>query len=224
MRVAVVLAVLAAALAFWRLGLGSYLTLEYIKGRQGEFMAYYVAHRALVIALYMLLYVAVTGLSLPGATVLTLAGGGIFGLWVGVAVVSVASTVGATIACASARFVLSGWVERRFGERLAPMHEGLRREGSFYLFTLRLIPVFPFFVINLAMGLTRIPLRTFFLVSQAGMLPGTVVYVNAGREIAKIESASGILSPGLIASFVLIGALPLLARKLLQLYLRKEAR
>jgi uncharacterized membrane protein YdjX (TVP38/TMEM64 family) len=149
---------------------------------------------------------------------MTLAGGALFGLWKGTVIISFASSIGATLACLMARFVLRDWVKAGFGEKLKTIDEGFEREGTFYLFTLRLIPVFPFFLINLALGLTRMPLKTFYWVSQLGMLPGTIVYVNAGTELAKIESLSGILSPRLLISFALLGIFPLTAKKAVQFY------
>jgi uncharacterized membrane protein YdjX (TVP38/TMEM64 family) len=132
--------------------------------------------------------------------------------------VSLASTIGATCACLAARFVLRDWVQEKFGERLRAVYTGIEKEGAFYLFSLRLIPVFPFFVINLLMGLTTMPIRTYFWVSQIVMLPATIVYVNAGNELAKIDSLSGILSPGLIASFVLLGLFPITVKKIMHYY------
>jgi len=138
-------------------------------------------------------------------------------------IVSFASTIGATLACFVSRFILRDWIQSKFGDKLETINQGIDREGAFYLFTLRLIPVFPFWLINLVMGLTKIPLKTFFWVSQVGMLAGTLVYVNAGKELAKIDSLSGILSPGLIMSFVFLGLLPITTKKVLALYRsRKE--
>jgi uncharacterized membrane protein YdjX (TVP38/TMEM64 family) len=216
------LAVLIAA--FWMLDLGQYLTLSYIKASQGRFEVYYAGHRPLVISIYMGIYVLVAALSLPGAAVMTLAGGALFGLLVGTVAVSFASTTGATLACLVSRSLLRDWVQKRFGGKLEAINRGVEEEGAFYLFTLRLIPVFPFFVINLVMGLTRMRLLTFFWVSQVGMLAGTVVYVNAGKELAKIDSLSGILSPELLASFALIGLLPITTKKLMALYRRRGGR
>lgn len=153
---------------------------------------------------------------------MTLAGGALFGLWVGTLVVSFASTIGATLACFVARFVLRDWIQDKFGDRLETVNRGIETEGAFYLFTMRLIPVIPFWLINLVMGLTRMRLVTFYLVSQVGMLLGTMVYVNAGKELAKIESLKGILSPSLIFSFVLIGVFPLAAKKLVGLFRKRE--
>jgi uncharacterized membrane protein YdjX (TVP38/TMEM64 family) len=204
--------------AFWALHLSQYFTLTYLKGSAEGFRALYAEHKALVILVYFLVYVAATSLSLPGAAVLTIAGGAFFGLIVGTLVVSFASATGATVACFVSRFVLRDWVQGKFGDKIVKINEGIEREGAFYLFTLRLIPVFPFWMINLVMGLTKIPLRRFYWVSQLGMLPGTVVYVNAGRELAKIDSLRGILSPGLLISFVLIGIFPIAVKKLVALY------
>lgn len=205
--------VVALTVAFFAFDLGRFLTLDYVKASQARFAALYAEHTAAVLAGYFVVYVVVTGLSLPGATVISLAGGALFGFWVGLVVISFASTLGATLACAVSRFLLRGWVARRFGDKLAAIDRGIEREGAFYLFTLRLIPAFPFFLINLAMGLTPMRLATFYWVSQLGMLPGTMVYVNAGRELGQLESLSGILSPSLLASFALLGVFPLAAKK-----------
>ncbi len=204
--------------AFLALHLSQYFTLTYLKGSAEGFRALYAEHKALVILVYFLVYVATTSLSLPGAAVLTIAGGAFFGLIVGTLVVSFASATGATVACFVSRFVLRDWVQGKFGDKIVKINEGIEREGAFYLFTLRLIPVFPFWMINLVMGLTKIPLRRFYWVSQLGMLPGTVVYVNAGRELAKIDSLRGVLSPGLLISFVLIGIFPIAVKKMVALY------
>jgi uncharacterized membrane protein YdjX (TVP38/TMEM64 family) len=201
--------------------LGQYLSLAYIKASQEKFQALYLSHRFIVIAAYMGIYIAVTALSLPGAVVLTLAGGALFGLTVGTVAVSFASTIGATLACIVSRFLLREWVQGKFGDKLAAINRGIDKEGAFYLFSLRLVPIFPFFVINLLMGLTRMRLFTFFWVSQIGMLAGTVVFVNAGKELAKIDSLSGILSPGVLISFVVLGLFPITVKKLLALYKRR---
>jgi len=215
-----ILIVLGIAL-FRYFDLGQYLTLGYIKASQEKFQVLYQSHRVLVVAAYMAIYIAVTALSLPGAAVLTLAGGGLFGLMVGTVAVSFASTIGATLACLFSRFLLREWVQSKFGDRLAAINDGINKEGAFYLFTLRLVPIFPFFVINLLMGLTRMRLRTFFWVSQIGMLAGTIVFVNAGKELAKIDSLSGIMSPGVLMSFVALGLFPITMKTLLAFYQRK---
>lgn len=199
---------------FFALDLQQYLTLNYLKDSQARFAELYNENPVMVIGGYMAIYILVTALSLPGAVILTLAGGALFGLATGLIIVSFASSIGATLACFVARFVLRDWVQNKFGDKLTTINEGIAKEGAFYLFTLRLIPVFPFFVINLVMGLTKMPLLTFYWVSQLGMLAGTAVFVNAGKELAKIDSLSGILSPGLIGSFVILGLFPLVVKKL----------
>ncbi|MEW6218709.1 MAG: VTT domain-containing protein [Thermodesulfobacteriota bacterium] len=200
---------------FFVLGLHQHLSLAALQASQARLLALYQASPWLVLGLYALAYILVTALSLPGAAAMSLAGGALFGLGAGVLVVSFASSIGATLACAVARFLLRDWVAARLGDRLAAMDEGIRREGAFYLFGLRLVPIFPFFVINLAMGLTPIPLRTFYWVSQLGMLPATVVYINAGQELARLDSLAGILSPRLLIAFALLGLAPLGLKRLL---------
>lgn len=202
---------------FFYFDLGQYLTLSYLKASQHRFNELYAQHTASVIACYALIYIVATALSLPGAAILTLAGGALFGLTVGAVVVSFASSIGATLACFVSRFLLRDWVQSRYGNRLTAINNGIEKEGAFYLFSLRLVPVFPFFVINLLMGLTRMPLFTYYWVSQLGMLPATVVYVNAGKQLANIDSLAGIISPGLLFSFVLLGLLPIVMKKLLAL-------
>ena len=195
--------------------LDDYLTLEHVKASQARLESLYAERPALVIAAYMSIYIAVVSLSIPGAVPMTLTGGALFGFLSGTVVVSFASTIGATLACTVSRFLLRDWVQQKFGDKLSVLNEGIRREGSFYLLSMRLNPLFPFSAINLGMGLTKMPLRTFYLVSQLGMLPGTMVYVNAGRELAKIESLSDIASPSLILSFVLLSIFPIVIRKTL---------
>lgn len=223
-RLLIVAAIIGAVVLFQALGLGRYLTLDYLKDSQDKFIQLYSENRLTVIGVYLAVYIAVAALSLPGAAVMTLAGGFMFGFWVGLVLVSFASSIGATLACFVARFLLRDWVQNKFGNKLAAINRGIEREGAFYLFSLRLVPIFPFFVINLAMGLTRMNLLTFYWVSQVGMLPGTMVYVNAGKELGKIESLSGILSPGLVLSFVILGLFPITAKKLLNFYTRKSGR
>lgn len=215
-----VLAIIVALFIYF--DLSRFLTLDYIKESQARFQNLYQTNRFMVVSVYMLIYILVTALSLPGAAVMTLAGGGFFGLVTGTIVVSVASTIGATCACLASRFILQDWVQSKFGEKLSAINEGIDKEGSFYLFSLRLIPIFPFFVINLLMGLTKMPIRTYFWVSQIGMLPATIVYVNAGKELAKIDSIAGIASPTLLASFALLGLFPVTVKKVMSLYRRKR--
>jgi pyruvate/2-oxoglutarate dehydrogenase complex dihydrolipoamide dehydrogenase (E3) component/uncharacterized membrane protein YdjX (TVP38/TMEM64 family) len=212
----ILLAVLAALIAaFFALGGPSYLSFEAIKAQQAGIQAYYEAHPWQTAAAYFLVYVAVTGLSLPGAAVMTLIGGAIFGLLWATVIVSFAASIGASAAFLASRFLLRDWVQQRFGRQLAAVNQGVEKEGAFYLLTLRLIPAIPFFAINLAMGLTAMRVRTFYWVSQLGMLAGTVVYVNAGTQLAAIESPRDILSPGLIGAFVLLGVFPLIAKRVL---------
>ena len=219
----ILLIVIGAAVgAFFAFDVGQYLSLAYLKQRQADFSALYAANAWRVIALYFGGYVLVTALSLPGAVIMTLAGGAIFGLWVGTVVVSFASSVGATLAFLASRYVLRDSVQGRFGTRLAEINRGVEKDGAFYLFTLRLVPLVPFFMINLLMGLTRMRVGVFYLVSQVGMLAGTVVFVNAGTQLAKLDSLRGVLSPALLGSFVLLGIFPLLARQLLAFIQRRK--
>ena len=212
--VAVLIAALVAT--FFAFDLGRYLSLDYLKQSQTAFADLYASQPFTVAASFFLVYVAATALSFPGATILTLAGGAVFGLGWGLLIVSFASSLGATLAFLTARFVLRDSIEARFGNRLTELNRGIQKDGAFYLFTLRLIPVVPFFVINLVMGLTKMKALTFYWVSQLGMLAGTAVYVNAGTQLGKLDSLKGILSPGLIGSFVLLGLFPLIARKIVE--------
>lgn len=199
--------------AFYAYDLGQYLTLEYLKSQKQAFSDFYMANRLLTPAIYMAIYIIVTALSLPGAAVMSLAGGALFGFWTGTIIVSFASSIGATFAFLVSRFLLRDYVQKKFGDKLAAINRGVEKDGSFYLFTLRLVPIFPFFVINLVMGLTPIKTIPFYAVSQLGMLAGTFVYINAGTQLGKIESLRGILSPELLFSFALLGVFPLIAKK-----------
>ncbi len=212
-RVGVVLLLLALLAAFFVLDLGQYLNLASFKARQAELEAWRAAQPLAAGLVFFALYVAVATLSLPGAALMTLAAGALFGLGWGLLIVSFASSIGATLAFLASRWLLRDWVQAHFGPRLAALNAGIAKEGGFYLFTLRLVPVVPFFVINLAMGLTPIRPLTYYWVSQLGMLAGTLVYVNAGTQLARIESLSGIVSPGLLGSLVLLGVFPLVAKK-----------
>ncbi|MFV2056416.1 MAG: FAD-dependent oxidoreductase [Thiohalomonadales bacterium] len=222
-----ILVILVAS--FFIFDLGQFFTLEYIKAQRGDFIQYYHEHKLFTIAMYFLIYIAITALSLPGATIMTLAGGGVFGLLEGSIVVSFASTIGATLAFLVSRYILQDSVQAKFGSKLKTINEGIEKEGALYLFTLRLIPLFPFFVINLIMGLTPIKTIKFYLVSQLGMLPGTIVFVNAGSQLANIESLGDILSPALLGSFALLGVFPIITKKIMDVvkarkYLRKYAK
>ena len=213
MKKILILAALAALIAaYFIFDLGQYLTIEGIKGVVEDVQGFYDENQLLVLGVFFAIYVGVTAASLPGAAIMTLAAGALFGLVLGTVLVSFASTMGATLAFLSSRFVLRDTIEARFGDRLKTINAGLERDGAFYLFTLRMIPAIPFFVINLVMGLTRIKAWTFVWVSQIGMLLGTIVFVNAGTQLAQIESTSGLLSPALIGSFILLAIVPWIAK------------
>ncbi len=211
-KILIAAVIITLALLLYRFGLVDYLSLDTLKARQSEFAGFYAENPLMVIAAFFLIYVISTALSLPGAAILTLAAGALFGLVTGTIIVSFASTIGATLAFLGSRFLLRDWVQAKFGEKLRTINEGVSKDGAFYLFSLRLIPAVPFFVINLAMGLTPIRTATFYWVSQLGMFFGTLVYVNAGTQLAQIEGLSGIASPGLIGSFVALGLFPWIAR------------
>jgi len=218
----VLLVLLILIAIFFVFDLGRFFSLAFIKEQQGNFSAVYEQRPALVTAAFFAVYVLITALSLPGAAIMTLAGGASFGLVWGTVVVSFASTIGATLAMLAARYLLRDSIEGRFGKRLDEVNKGIEKEGGFYLFTLRLVPLIPFFALNLLMGLTKMKTWTYFWVSQLGMFAGTVAYVNAGTEIAKITSLRSILSPGLLGSFVLLGLLPLVIKKMLDYVKRRK--
>lgn len=223
LKKAALLGIIAALVAaFFVFDLNQYLTLTGLKESVDEFSEYIDQNPVLSISVFFAIYVAVTALSLPGAAILTLAAGALFGLWLGLLLVSFASTIGATLAFLSARFVFRDTVKKRFGEKLKKIDEGVEKQGAFYLFTLRLVPVFPFFAINLLMGLTSLKTRTFYWVSQLGMLAGTLVYVNAGTQLAQLDSLSGIVSPDLILSFVLLGIFPWIAKAIVAIVNRRR--
>jgi pyruvate/2-oxoglutarate dehydrogenase complex dihydrolipoamide dehydrogenase (E3) component/uncharacterized membrane protein YdjX (TVP38/TMEM64 family) len=212
LRWIVAIVLILAAIVLWRSGLLSELTLERLKARQDALQAWTSDHRWLAASVFFAVYVVAAGLSLPGAVILTLAAGAVFGLLEGTVMVSFASSIGATVAFLASRFVLRDALQARYKERLARFDEGIARDGSFYLFSLRLVPVVPFFLVNLLAGLTALKTRQFYLVSQAGMLPGTIVFVYAGTQLARIQSLPDVLSPSLIGAFALLGLLPLLMR------------
>ena len=215
MRKWIVLLIIGLALVgLWASGLGQYLSLEALKSQSAALAAQQAAHPLAFVAAFFTVYVVTTALSFPGATILTLAAGALFGTLWGTVLVSFASTLGATCAFLGARYLFRDGLQARYGERLKSIHKGVEKEGAFYLFTLRLVPVVPFFIVNLLMGLTKLPTRTFVWVSQLGMLLGTTVYVNAGTQLAEITSLKGVLSPGLLGAFVLLGVLPLIAKRL----------
>ncbi|QUL38013.1 FAD-dependent oxidoreductase [Erythrobacter sp. JK5] len=221
-KIAILAALAAIVAAYFYFDLGAYLSLEGIKQIAADIDTFYRENPALVLGAFFLIYVAVTAASLPGAAIMTLAAGALFGLVTGTILVSFASTIGATLAFLASRYVLRDSVESRFGERLKAINQGLERDGAFYLFSLRMIPIFPFFVINLVMGLTRIRTWTFAWVSQIGMLLGTIAYVNAGTQLAQIESTSGLLSPMLIGSFVFLAFVPWIAKGIIGVMKRRK--
>jgi dihydrolipoamide dehydrogenase len=212
---AIFLAVIGAA---FTLGIDDYLTLEEFRSRQAEIQSFVTGNFATAASAYFFTYIIVTALSIPGALVMTLIAGALFGLIAGTIIVSFASTIGATLAFLLARFLFRDFVEQRFATTAKRIATGIRKDGAYYLFTLRLVPIFPFFAINLAMALTRLKAWTFFWVSQIGMLAATIVYVNAGTQISRVESTADIASPQLIGSFVLLGLFPLITKKIIAVF------
>src|SRR5213594_2590378 len=217
-RLLVAALLLGLIAAFFALDLGQYLRLEYFKSQQSAIEEFRRSSPLAAAGIFFAIYVAVTGLSVPGAAVLSLVVGAIFGLLWGTLIVSFASSLGATLAFLSSRFLFRESVRGRFGDRLRAIDAGLEKEGAFYLFALRLVPAFPFVLVNLLMGLTPIRTRTFYWVSQIGMLPATIVYVNAGTQLATVKSLSGILSPALVGSLVLLGIFPLIAKRAVEAF------
>ncbi|MCP5264504.1 MAG: FAD-dependent oxidoreductase [Burkholderiaceae bacterium] len=204
-KLAIVVLLALIVVAFFASGLHKHLTLDAVKARQGEFQALFASNPLTVAGTFFLVYVLVAATSLPGAAVMTLLAGAVFGFWWGLLIVSFASTIGATLAFLASRFLLRDSIQGRFGARLASINRGVEKEGWVYLLTLRLIPIFPFWLVNLLMGVTPIPTRVFYVVSQLGMLAGTAIYVNFGTQLASIESLRGLLSPGVVISLVLLG-------------------
>ena len=190
------------------------LSLDALKHSHAALVAWYSQHTLLAVCLYFLLYVLMTALSVPGATLITLLGAAVMPFWLAVIVVSFASTLGALLAMLSSRYLLADWVSQRFPGQMARVNEGIAREGAFYLFALRLIPLFPFFLVNLLAGVTKIGVAQYWWVSQLGMLPATLIYLNAGRALSQLHSLSDVLSVGMLLAFALIGLLPLLSRRL----------
>lgn len=221
-KIGLILLILSVVAVFFALDLSAYLTLQGMQDALGEFSRWRDTSPYLVSGIFFFIYVTVTALSLPGAAILTLAAGALFGLGWGLVLVSFASSIGATLAFLVSRFILRDTVQQRFGGRLKTINTGVEREGAFYLFALRLVPLFPFFLINLLMGLTPLKTRTFYWVSQLGMLPGTAVYINAGTQLGSLESLGGIMSPSLLLSFALLGTFPLIAKKLLAVINRRR--
>jgi len=221
-KLLVVLTLAALLAAYFAFDLGHYFSLAYIKQSQTTFAALFAEKPGQVIAVFFAIYVVATAVSLPGATILTLAAGALFGQLLGTVIASFASSLGATLAMLASRFVLRDSVQQRFGAQLAGVNQGLAKDGAFYLFSLRLIPLVPFFVLNLLMGLTTIKTRTYYWVSQVGMLAATFVYVNAGTQLARIESLKDVASPGLLVSFAALGLFPLVAKKVINMFQNKK--
>lgn len=221
-RLIVIVVIVAAIVAFFLADLDQYLSFDYLESQRND-LRHFVAGRPLTAAgVFFLIYVMVTALSLPGAVIMTLAGGAIFGLLWGTVLVSMASTIGATLAMLVARLLLRDTVQRRFAGRLGPINRGMQRDGAFYLFSLRLVPLFPFFMINLVMGLMPIRTLTFFAASLVGMLPGTLVYVFAGTQLAEVSGPGDVLSPDLILAFVLLATFPWIARAIANAIARRR--
>ena len=220
-KLIIIVVIISAIFGFFAFDLDQLLTLASIKERQAEFLLWRDKAPLTVSFAFFAIYVLITALSLPGAVIMTLAGGGFFGLAWGFVLISFASSIGATLAFLVSRYLLRDWVQKRFGDRLQAINKGVEREGALYLFSLRLVPIFPFFLINILMGLTPIKTFTYYWVSQVGMLAGTLVYVNAGTQLAKIDGLQGIVSPGLLLSFILLGIFPIIA-KVINQWLKKR--
>jgi uncharacterized membrane protein YdjX (TVP38/TMEM64 family) len=221
----ILLGIIAALIVlFFLFDLQQYLSLEYLKQSREGFQELYAENMIMVLGGFFLLYIAVTALSLPGAAVMTLAAGALFGFWTGIIIVSFASSIGATLACAVARYLFRDWTRDKLGKWYHKINSGIEREGAFYLFTMRLIPAIPFFAINLGMALTSMRLWTFYWVSQLGMLAGTAVFINAGNQLGKVSKVGDILSPGLIISFVILGIFPLAVKRTVNLVRKKTGR
>ena len=221
LAVLAVILILVGVLVY--LGPEKYLNLEFIKSKLDQLIAYKNANPVSSALLYAALYVAVTAASIPGALILTLACGAIFGFFLGTLIAVVSATIGATIAFLVARYLFDDWVQAKMGDKLGKIRENFRKEGALYLFSMRLVPVFPFFAINLLMGLTSIKTSTYAIASLIGMAPGTMVFVNAGTQLAKLDSLNGLLSPAVIISFLLLAIFPYIAKYLLKLIKSRQA-
>ena len=220
-KIGLLIVIMLAILAFFFYDIQQYATLDYIKAKQQNIFEYYKQNVFFVLVLFIFLYVLVTALSLPVATFLTLLGGALFGFSTGLIIVSFASTIGATLAFLMARFLAQNYVQKYYKKQLSKINKKFKSEGAFYLFALRLVPVFPFFIINVVMGLMTIKTWTFYWVSQLGMLPGTIVYVYAGTQLAQIETFSDITTPSMLIAFALLGLFPLIAKNFVQ-FMRKD--
>lgn len=218
LKVLLIFAILTAIFFYFYLDVGNHLSFQSLKSNQVRLQEQFFAAPLFTASVFGLLYVLVTALSIPGAAVLTLAAGAIFGITYGTLIVSFASTLGATLAFLASRFLFKDFFEQKFSERFATINQGIQKDGAVYLFTLRLIPAVPFFLVNILMGLTKIPTLTFFIVSQVGMFAGTVVYVNAGTQLSQLESPQDIVSLKIILSFLALGLFPLFAKSLLAFF------
>ncbi|MDN3701446.1 TVP38/TMEM64 family protein [Vibrio artabrorum] len=206
---------LIATILLLGLNFSQYLTLENAKDQQAVLNDYIDSNFIAAAATYFVVYIMITAFSIPGAAVVTLLGAALFGFWNSLLLVSFASAIGATLAFLSSRYLLQDWIQSKFADKLVTINKGIEKDGSFYLFSLRLIPVFPFFIINLLMGLTPMSITRYYLTSQIGMLPGTAVFLNAGTQLAEIDSLSGIVSPSVLLSFILLGVFPIIAKWLM---------
>ena len=220
-KIGLLILIMLTIIAFFFYDIQQYATLDYIKAKQQNIFEYYKQNVFFVLVLFIFLYVLVTALSLPVATFLTLLGGALFGFSTGLIIVSFASTIGATLAFLMARFLAQNYVQKYYKKQLSKINKKFKSEGAFYLFALRLVPVFPFFIINVVMGLMTIKTWTFYWVSQLGMLPGTIVYVYAGTQLAQIETFSDITTPSMLVAFGLLGIFPLIAKNFIQ-FIRKD--
>ncbi|MCH2547979.1 MAG: TVP38/TMEM64 family protein [Alphaproteobacteria bacterium] len=223
-KIILVVLIAVSVAAFFLLGGQEYISLATLQEHHAVFIQYYDANPVKVVMIFIAGYVFFTALSLPGAAVMTLLGGALFGLGLGTAIVSIASTAGATLAFLASRFVFGSAIQQRYGQRLEKINEGIAREGGYYLFALRLVPVFPFFLVNLAMGVTSIAVWKYVAVSWLGMIPGTIAYVFAGTELAQVASLSDVLSPTLILAFVVLGLLPLVMKKAMNYWRKKQGK
>lgn len=221
-KLSVIILLISIIGLFFILDLGQYLDLTYIKSKQEAINNYYSINPIFTALIFFISYILITGVSLPGASIMTLIGGAIFGVGWGTLLVSFGSVLGATMAFLVVRYLFHDFIQNRYSKQLEPINNGIKKEGGFYLFSIRLVPAFPFFIINALMALTPIKTINFALISQIGMLPATIVYVNAGTQLAKIESLGDILSKELIISFVLLGIFPLLTKKIMDYVKQKR--
>jgi len=211
----IIFSFLVVSFLYFGLDLYKYITLEYIKLSKNIFISFYEKNPNLFLFIYFIVYIILTSFSLPGATILTLAGGAFFGIWMGTLVVSFASSFGATFAMLMSRYLIKDWVQNRFKSEMHSINIHISKEGIYYLFSLRLLPLIPYFIVNLLMGLTSVRIITFYLVSQLGMLPATLIYVNAGSQLNNINSVSDIYSPMFLFSFLILGVFPLIVKKII---------